>query len=452
MVTKATTRMPPKKTKTVPQKKSVAKTSKVVAKSSRSKAKTVAGKKPVVKKAAPKIAVKPVEKSLSVGLQEVMIPISKIKFDPTQPRKTYHALDGQVDKKDLEYIEGLAASIANGASAENNDDGLIHPITVQENDDGTYLLVAGECRTRAHILIRRTVIRAVIKNNIKNRLAFQIAENIHHKSLTDIELFESVQELLKSGNNDKPMNKVEVAQALGVKPDFITRILRYGDAEVQRLWIEPGIVTLRESVYLVTTLPMSIQVEILRRVGLPEDDPQYLAKPLTREVIDRFRAQARQLKEANAVVPLPHDAGSPAGQGAENAAHGVHPIDAAMQGGGNAAPDSSAGSPQYTMSPELREKLLATKTESTASGTVQTPAEMRKPAVQCRITLQNAVGLLKTLEKNKESELYDVCKGMICEIIMPNSAANGVANMLSGFSVAEEELGQVLQNNLIKLK
>src|SRR5665811_2189748 len=73
----------------------------------------------------------------------VLIPLDKVKFDPTQPRKWYHTLDGQFSQEAEDYIDELAASIGG--------QGLIHAITVQEQADGTYVVVVGECRTRAHL-------------------------------------------------------------------------------------------------------------------------------------------------------------------------------------------------------------------------------------------------------------------------------------------------------------
>src|ERR1035441_6207135 len=67
------------------------------------------------------------------------IPLNKIRFDTTQPRKAFHHLDGRIAEKDEAYIEELAQSIQKNS--------LIQAITVQEVGDGTYSVVVGECRT-----------------------------------------------------------------------------------------------------------------------------------------------------------------------------------------------------------------------------------------------------------------------------------------------------------------
>ena len=59
------------------------------------------------------------------------IPLSEIVANPNQPRRTF----------DEEALQELADSI--------REHGVISPITLKQNEDGTYMIIAGERRYRA---------------------------------------------------------------------------------------------------------------------------------------------------------------------------------------------------------------------------------------------------------------------------------------------------------------
>lgn len=84
------------------------------------------------------------------------IPVDKVLPNPQQPRKYF----------DPEHIAGLAQSI--------KQHGLNDPIWVEDNQDGTYTLVDGECRLRAHKLAGLKNIDAKVRpatnHNGKQRL------------------------------------------------------------------------------------------------------------------------------------------------------------------------------------------------------------------------------------------------------------------------------------------
>lgn len=222
------------------------------------------------------------------GERGIDIPLAKIRFDPTQPRKAYRHLDGQVAEKDEAYIAELAKTI--------EENGLIQAITVQEQGDGSYLVVVGECRTRAHLLLGKPTIRAVVRNDLTNasrRLLYQIVENVTRQKLTDQELAESIQKLKEGGDGVEPLSQVQIAKILGKSEGWVSRFVKYGDEELQRLWVKSGIADSVEHVYRLSILPSAMQVDIRRRVELPEDDVEWLAKPLGRDTIDKFTKQAK---------------------------------------------------------------------------------------------------------------------------------------------------------------
>ena len=236
------------------------------------------------------------------GERGIDIPLAKIRFDPTQPRKAYRHLDGRVAEKDEAYIEELAQTI--------EENGLIQAITVQEMGDGTYLVVVGECRTRAHLLLGKETIRAVVRNDLTNtsrRLLYQIVENVTRQKLTDQELAESIQKLKEGGDGMEPMTQVQIAKTLGKSEGWVSRFVKYGDEELQRLWVKSGIADSVEHLYRLSILPSAMQVDIRRRVELQEDDPEWLAKPLGRDTIDKLTKEAKLGKaKKKGAMDVPH--------------------------------------------------------------------------------------------------------------------------------------------------
>lgn len=97
------------------------------------------------------------------------IPLVKIARNPDQPRETFPE----------EHIKRLADSIAKR--------GLIQPITVRPNGK-RFMIVAGECRFRAHQLLKRTVISAiVVKIDAQEMQLRAIVENLQRRDMNPIE-------------------------------------------------------------------------------------------------------------------------------------------------------------------------------------------------------------------------------------------------------------------------
>ena len=89
------------------------------------------------------------------------IEVSLIKPNPNQPRKIF----------DEEKLQELSASI--------KEHGLLQPIVVVEDEDGTYTLIAGERRLRAHKLANIEEIKAIIVDKDEFKLReLALIENI----------------------------------------------------------------------------------------------------------------------------------------------------------------------------------------------------------------------------------------------------------------------------------
>lgn len=401
---------------------------------------------------------------------EILIPLDKLKFDPTQPRKAFHALDGRVAQKDEEYIQELAATI--------KENGLVQSITVQEQGDGTYLVVIGECRTRAHLLLGLTHIRATVRNDLTNRsrrLINQLTENVSRKDLSDEELALSIRVLLAGDADNKPMKQVEIAKQLGVGEGTITRLVRFGDEELQRVWFIPGIVDSKENLYQVSILPKTVQMEILTRVGLPEGDVNRLEKPLTRKEIETLTRDAKIAKirersggyepsapiepvPTNSDVPLDnHDMFVPPSGGVV----GDNAIDLALQeaviagreDGDDVSKRPSEFTPakEYSLPDDVRLALLSGNSVDDDLSSSMTSGEVNLAPVHCRVSIGNMESLLKVLEAAEDQGALDSARNIRCELIIPSVLAGKIANHLAGVIVADQEVPAVVQNELVKL-
>lgn len=117
------------------------------------------------------------EKSKSRAFEE--IEIDRIQPNPKQPRSHFAE----------EALEELAESIRTL--------GVIQPITVKKETDGTYTLISGERRWRASQKAGLTVIPAYIREaDDQTLLEMAIVENIQRQDLNAIEVALSLQRLV----------------------------------------------------------------------------------------------------------------------------------------------------------------------------------------------------------------------------------------------------------------
>lgn len=412
--------------------------------------------------------------------REVLIPLDKIRFDPKQPRTAFHPLDGRVSEKDENYIKELSGSIAHS--------GLIQAITVQEMADGSYLVVVGECRTRAHLLLGRSTIRAIVRNDLKSpalRLIYQLAENVNRQDLTDGELAVSIRLLMEGSEADgiAKMNQAEVAAYLGKSEGWVTRYVKFGDEETKRVWFDSGIADTVEKVYRLSILPPPVQMEVVRRASLPEGDPERLEKPLNRSVIDELALEAKREKLRGQQAPAtpanepgrdPHTVDLESGK-TDAEQHGASSIPP-----GDTSPTGTSAQPD-PIAQALAESATAGQagvaggsnsnvgTSATQSSGYQLPATARteilggaaavvgagasRQAVQapinCKVSLANLAALLEALAD--DDGLLNSAMGLRCELSIPGEFAKQLANRLVGVIVSDQELPATVQQELSKL-
>lgn len=119
-------------------------------------------------------------KDLGINVSDVQnIEIDLIAPNPYQPRKNF----------DENALNELAASI--------DEFGLIQPVVLYKDNEGSYTLIAGERRLRACKLLGKTDIKAVILDADEDKLReLALIENIQREDLNPIELANSYKELI----------------------------------------------------------------------------------------------------------------------------------------------------------------------------------------------------------------------------------------------------------------
>lgn len=135
----------------------------------------------------------------------VSIQISQIYANPDQPRKIF----------DPEKIEILSNSIRNY--------GVLQPIVLKPDENGKYMIIAGERRFRASKKARLTEIPAVIKDiPIKDIMEIALIENLQREDLNAIEEAIAYKSLINNYN----VTQEEISEAVGKSRPHITNTLR----------------------------------------------------------------------------------------------------------------------------------------------------------------------------------------------------------------------------------
>ena len=107
---------------------------------------------------------------ISVGGSTSEVPISQVFPNPNQPRKVF----------DENAMNDLANSI--------REHGVISPIVVNKNADGTYMIIAGERRYRASVRAGLERVPVIVKNyDEREILEVSLIENLQREDLNPIE-------------------------------------------------------------------------------------------------------------------------------------------------------------------------------------------------------------------------------------------------------------------------
>lgn len=133
------------------------------------------------------------------------VELSKIIANPDQPRRTF----------DEEALQELADSI--------REHGVISPITLRKNEDGTYMIIAGERRWRASKAAGLNAIPAYVRTAKDEQvMEWALIENIQREDLDAIEIALAYQRLMDEYN----LTQERMAERVGKKRATVTNYLR----------------------------------------------------------------------------------------------------------------------------------------------------------------------------------------------------------------------------------
>lgn len=140
---------------------------------------------------------------LSKSFPKLMeLDLSKLRPNPDQSRKVMSD----------EGLEDLARSI--------EKQGLLQPITVKEQSDGTYMVVAGERRWRAHERLGKQTIFAILTDGNPDEIA--IIENLQREDLNPIDAAEALGGLMeRHGYTQEQLGRV-----IGKRQSTVSEMLR----------------------------------------------------------------------------------------------------------------------------------------------------------------------------------------------------------------------------------
>lgn len=133
------------------------------------------------------------------------IEISKLIANPNQPRKNFD--------------EGALNELANSIKVH----GVIQPLVVNDQKDGTYLIIAGERRYRACKIAGLNTVPCIIKDYSQKQIKeISIIENLQREDLNPIESARAIRQLM----DEYKMTQEAVSERIGVSRPNIANTLR----------------------------------------------------------------------------------------------------------------------------------------------------------------------------------------------------------------------------------
>jgi ParB family chromosome partitioning protein len=133
------------------------------------------------------------------------IPVDKIMANPNQPRRDF----------DEETLAELSASI--------RELGIVQPITLRDQGDGTYLIIAGERRWRASQMAGLETIPAYVRTvDDENMMAMALIENIQREDLNAMEIALAYQNLMEQYK----LTQERLSERVGKNRSTVTNYLR----------------------------------------------------------------------------------------------------------------------------------------------------------------------------------------------------------------------------------
>ena len=189
-------------------------------------------------------------KNLGVTAEDIKtgvfeLDLGDVYANPNQPRKIF----------DEKALNELAGSI--------KVNGVIMPIVVNKDDDGRYMIIAGERRYRASKIAGKTTIPAIVKSYDERQVKeISLIENLQREDLNPIEAATAMKQLM----DDYNLTQEDLSERIGKSRSAIANTLRLLslDGEVVKL-VANGKLSSGHARALVT-LPVEMQRKIADNV------------------------------------------------------------------------------------------------------------------------------------------------------------------------------------------
>lgn len=196
----------------------------------------------------------------------VELDISMVYPNEDQPRKVF----------DEEKINILSDSI--------KAYGVLQPIVVKPDENGKYMIIAGERRYRASRAANKESIPAVIKDlPIRDIMEIALIENLQREDLNPIEEALAYKSLIDNHN----VTQEEISEAVGKSRPHITNTIRLLNLREEVIaMIEYGEITAGHGKALLRITDEDKQIEIAKRIvedGLSVRATESLAKKISEE-------------------------------------------------------------------------------------------------------------------------------------------------------------------------
>ncbi|MBE5743298.1 MAG: ParB/RepB/Spo0J family partition protein [Clostridiales bacterium] len=182
------------------------------------------------------------EEDIKTGVLEIKI--ADIYPNPSQPRKVF----------DPKALDELASSI--------KVNGVIMPIVLNKDENGKYMIIAGERRFRASKMVGLETIPAIIKDYDERKIQeISLIENLQREDLNPIESATAMKQLM----DDYGLTQEELSERIGKSRSAIANTLRLLslDAQVIKM-VSDGKLSQGHARALVT-LPIDAQVKIAKK-------------------------------------------------------------------------------------------------------------------------------------------------------------------------------------------
>ncbi len=211
-------------------------------------------------------------KGLGRGLDTLFSTDDKESFDLTSTKDIVKAIDGAVVELKIidvepnheqprrnfnkEKLEALAESIKNR--------GVLQPILVRDNQNGTYTIIAGERRWRASKLAGLKKIPAIIKNYSKvDEFEIALIENLQREDLNPIEEAEGYKRLISTFG----LTQEEISDKVGKSRSAVANSLRLNNLvdDVKQMVID-GVLSQGHAKTILGIKEENLQLEVAKHI------------------------------------------------------------------------------------------------------------------------------------------------------------------------------------------